>query len=240
MSVSKGFVSKIETFATADGPGIRTVVFLSGCTLRCLYCHNPDMWKVNQQNEISVDDLMKKIVRMKPYFKHGGGVSFCGGEPLYQDKFLLEMLKACKKEGIHTVLDTAGVGNPDTFDAILEFTDLILLDIKGVNDQDYERMTQKKPSTTNQFIDAVKRLNKPLWIRHVIIPSINDTKEHIEKLVNKIKGISNVEKVELLPYHTLGNTKYEAINESYPLDGVKAMKHDKIVELQTYLDSLLA
>lgn len=239
MKQFKGYVSKIETFATADGPGIRTVVFLAGCTLRCLYCHNPDMWKQDQSQAYSVEELMNKIIKMKPYFKGGGGVSFCGGEPLYQCEFLIEVLKACKKEGIHTVLDTAGVGNAQYFEEVLEYTDLILLDIKGVDAQNYLQLTQKKETTAKQFLEVAISKRKPMWIRHVIIPNINDTKEHIKKLYDVVKDIPFVEKVELLPYHTLGNTKYEKINEAIPLEGVLALETDVLQHLQSYMDELM-
>jgi pyruvate formate lyase activating enzyme len=239
MKQSKGYISKIETFATADGPGIRTVIFFGGCTLRCLYCHNPDMWKQDQSQAYTVEELMSMIQRMKPYFKNGGGVSFCGGEPLFQSEFLIEVLKACQAEGIHTVLDTAGVGSTQYFDEVLEYTDLVLLDIKGVDQEDYYKMTQTKESSATEFLKRVIHNEKSLWIRHVIVPNYNDTKEHIRKLYDVIKDIPRVEKVELLPYHTLGNTKYEKIGEVYPLKGVAALETDKLNDLQAYLDSLM-
>ena len=239
MSQFRGYISKIETFATADGPGVRTVVFLSGCTLRCVYCHNPDMWEGTAGQAYSLDDLMAKLVRMKPYFKNGGGVSFCGGEPLFQSKFLLECLKACQAQGIHTVLDTAGVGQVSMFDEILNYTDLVILDIKGVDDLDYETMTQVKQSTTPQFLQALKKANTKVWLRHVIVPEMNDSVEHVIKLANIIHTIPNVEKVELLGYHTLGQTKYSTIRISDPLEGVKALDKDVLKLLQDTLDQTL-
>ena len=239
MNPSKGFVSKIETFATADGPGVRTVVFLSGCTLRCVYCHNPDMWEGKAGKEYTVDELMKVILRMKPYFNHGGGVSFCGGEPLFQSQFLLEMLKACKENDIHTVLDTAGVGVVSTFEPILTYVDLVLLDIKGIDDLDYERMTQVKPSTTQAFIQACEKLKKPIWIRHVIVPEMNDSVEHVLSLANKILSISNVEKVELLGFHTMGQSKYSTIRIKDPLEGVLGLDRHVLDHLQMTLNEAL-
>ncbi len=238
MKQSKGYISKIETFATADGPGIRTVIFFAGCTLRCLYCHNPDMWTQDQSQAYTVEELMSKIKRMKPYFKNGGGVSFCGGEPLFQSEFLIEMLKACQAEGIHTVLDTAGVGNAKYFEEVLEYTDLILLDIKGVDEVNYYKMTQQKESTAKEFLSVAISKEKSIWLRHVVIPNMNDTIEHIQKLYEVIKDIPLIEKVELLPYHTLGNNKYEKINEPYPLEGVLALEQEVLDKLQTYLDGL--
>jgi pyruvate formate lyase activating enzyme len=240
MNQSKGFVSKIETFATADGPGVRTVIFLSGCTLRCVYCHNPDMWEEKAGTSYSVEELMKVILRMKPYFKDGGGVSFCGGEPLFQSKFLLDMLKACKAEGIHTVLDTAGIGQVSTFDEILEYVDLVLFDIKGIDEIDYERLTQVKPSTSTAFIEACKRVQKPLWIRHVIVPDLNDSVEHVLALANIIKSIPNVEKVELLGFHTMGQSKYSTIRIKDPLEGVKGLDVSILNQLQNVLNEALS
>lgn len=239
MSQFKGYVSKIETFATADGPGVRTVVFLSGCTLRCVYCHNPDMWEDTAGQAYSLDELMDKLVRMKPYFKNGGGVSFCGGEPLFQSKFLLECLKACQAQGIHTVLDTAGVGQVSMFDEILKYTNLVILDIKGIDEIDYEVMTQVRPSSTPQFIEALKKANTKVWLRHVIVPDMNDTVEHVIKLGNIIHNISNVEKVELLGYHTLGQSKYSTIRIRDPLEGVKALDKDVLKHLQDTLNQTL-
>jgi pyruvate formate lyase activating enzyme len=239
MSQFKGYVSKIETFATADGPGVRTVVFLSGCTLRCVYCHNPDMWEDKNGQAYTLDELMVKLVRMKPYFKNGGGVSFCGGEPLFQSKFLLECLKACQAQGIHTVLDTAGVGQVSMFDEILKYTDLVILDIKGIDDLDYEAMTQVKQSTTPQFLQAVKKANTKVWLRHVIVPEMNDSVEHVIKLANIIHTIPNVERVELLGYHTLGQSKYSTIRISDPLEGVKALDKDLLKQLQETLNQTL-
>jgi len=240
MSQSRGFVSKIETFATADGPGVRTVIFLSGCTLRCVYCHNPDMWEDKAGTSYSVDELMKVIRRMKPYFKDGGGVSFCGGEPLFQSKFLLEMLKACKAEGIHTVLDTAGVGQVSSFDEILKYVDLVLFDIKGIDECDYERLTQVKPSTALEFIKACEKAYKPMWIRHVIVPQMNDTVEHILALAEVIKNMANVEKVELLGFHTMGQSKYSTIRIKDPLEGVQGLDRSVLDYLQETLIQALA
>jgi pyruvate formate lyase activating enzyme len=239
MSLFKGFVSKIETFATADGPGVRTVIFLSGCTLRCVYCHNPDMWEEKAGQAYTVDELMKIILRMKPYFKDGGGVSFCGGEPLFQNKFLLEMLKACKEAGIHTVLDTAGIGQISTFDEILEYVDLVLLDIKGIDELDYERLTQVKPSTSKAFIEACQRAHKPLWIRHVIVPDMNDSVEHVLALADMINKIQFVEKVELLGFHTMGQSKYSTIRIKDPLEGVQGLDKGVLEQLQSVVDKAL-
>lgn len=239
MNLSKGFVSKIETFATADGPGIRTVIFLSGCALRCVYCHNPDMWGARAGKEYTVEELMRVIRRQKPYFRQGGGVSFCGGEPLMQSAFLLEMLKACRKEGIHTVLDTAGVGNVATFDEILNYVDLVLFDIKGVNEHDYELMTQVKLSTADVFIAACERHMIPIWVRHVIVPHMNDNEEHIIELAQKIKSMKHIQKIELLGYHTLGEAKYTTIKLKNPLEGSKGLDPSVLKHLQYVLDQAL-
>ncbi len=239
MNPSKGYISKIESFATADGPGIRTVVFLSGCTLRCLYCHNPDMWDPKNGVSITSEELFQRIRRFKPYYKEKGGVTFCGGEPLFQSPFLLEVMKLCKADGIHVTLDTAGVGNPHYFDEILDHTDLILLDFKGVDAESFERMTQVKESSSTLFLEKAQAKQVKLWIRYVIVPGENDTLEYMDRLAMKIKGLNHIEKVELLPYHTLGNVKYEKLGIENPLKDADGMDKDYCKYLQDYLNEQL-
>lgn len=239
MSQFKGYISKIESFATADGPGIRTVVFLSGCTLRCQYCHNPDMWEPTNGVSTTPSELFERIKRFKPYYKEKGGVTFCGGEPLFQSQFLLEVMKLCKADGIHVTLDTAGVGNPMYFDEILDHTDLILLDFKGVDATSFERMTKIRESSSPLFLEIAQQKGVKLWIRYVIVPGENDTLEHMDKLAAKIKGLRHIEKVELLPFHTLGNVKYEKLGIDNPLKDVDGMDKDYCKYLQEYLNQQL-
>ena len=232
-----GYVRKLETMGMVDGPGIRTIAFLSGCPLRCLFCHNPDMWQHSQDDQVTVGELVDKLKRYKPYYQDTGGVTFCGGEPLYQPKFLYEAMKACKEEGINTVLDTSGFGQVNTFDDILSVTDLILYDIKGLMDDKYREMTGVPIKVTQEFLAKAQAQEIPIWVRIVIIPGINDNYEYMDQLAEYIAPLNNIERVEILPYHTMGVNKYETIDMKYPLDGVPAMNKEIAMEMQDYLNN---
>lgn len=230
-----GNISSIESMGLVDGPGIRYVVFLQGCELRCLYCHNPETWdKTRERQRMSPEELIKKIVRFKSYFGRTGGVTFSGGEPLLQPKFLLECLKLCKKEGINTALDTAGVGFGD-YDEILLLTDLVILDLKAVSEEDYKKITGQPMIRFKKFLADCQRLNKKLWIRQVIVPGINDNEENIKKIKDFVSQLRNVEKVELLPYKTIGVHKYEDLKIKYRLEGVPDMEEERCKELEKLL-----
>ena len=230
--MKKGRIHSIETMGLVDGPGIRVVVFFQGCGLRCVYCHNPDTWNDKDGNEYDSEDLVRKIKRYESYFsRSGGGVTFSGGDPLRQPEFLLEVLKECKKEGIHTCLDTSGVGFGD-YDEILKYTDLVLYDVKHLTKDGYLEMTGNKIDETNKFLEAVKRVGTKLWIRQVVVPGITDSEKYMASLRNFVKSLENVEKVELLPYHLLGVNKYENMKLKYRLDGVPAMNKEVCKELK--------
>ena len=230
-----GNISSIESMGLVDGPGIRYVVFLQGCELRCLYCHNPETWDKDKEcQRMTPEELVKKIVRFKSYFGRTGGVTFSGGEPLLQPKFLLECLKLCKKEGINTALDTAGVGFGD-YDEILLLTDLVILDLKAVSEEDYKKTTGQPMIRFKKFLADCQRLNKKLWIRQVIVPGINDNEENIKKIKDFVSQLRNVEKVELLPYKTIGVHKYEDLKIKYRLEGVPDMEEERCKELEKLL-----
>jgi pyruvate formate lyase activating enzyme len=207
---------------------------MQGCPLRCKFCHNPETWNINgKADEYTPNQLIEKILNYKSYFKDNGGVTFSGGEPLTQKKFLLECLKLCKKEGIHTCIDTAGtiLGCEE----ILKYTDLVLFDIKGTNKENYKDMTGFNIYNSLEFLNLCQKMDKKLWIRAVIVPGINDTDKYMNELKMVIKPLKNVEKVELLPYHTLGVHKYKELNIKYPLEGIKDMDKDKCKELENKL-----
>lgn len=230
----KGHVNSIETFGLVDGPGIRTVVFLSGCKLRCLYCHNPETWTMGDGN-YTPEELARIIVRNKPYFKrNNGGVTFSGGEPLLQSEFIIEVAKILKEEGIHIALDTSGFGNGN-YDEILKYIDLVILDIKAVKEDDYLKITSQKMDEFNKFKEAIIKNRKPLWIRQVIVPGLNDTKENMDDLRDYLKQFQTIEKIELLPYHTYGVEKYHKLNIPYSLEKVEALSQEKVDELYKYL-----
>lgn len=230
-----GNINSVESMGLVDGPGIRYVVFLQGCKLRCLYCHNPETWEINKKCEqITPSELIKKIVRFKSYFGSDGGVTFSGGEPLLQPEFLVECLKLCKKHGIHTAIDTAGVGFGN-YDEILNYTDLVILDIKAVDPSEYKKITGLDMDLFNNFLLTCIKLNKKLWIRQVIVPNINDNEESVLKLKNFIKKIKNIDKLELLPYKTLGVHKYKDLHIPYRLESVLDMDENKCIKLEKIL-----
>ncbi|AYE33323.1 pyruvate formate-lyase-activating protein [Clostridium septicum] len=228
----KGRIHSIESMGLVDGPGIRVVVFMQGCALRCLYCHNPDTWKEEGGEEYTPQELVNKIERFKNYFKSsGGGVTFSGGDPLRQPEFLLEALKLCKETGIHTCLDTSGVGYGN-YDEILKYTDLVLYDVKHLTEEGYKDMTGINMAETKKFLDACQRLGTKIWIRQVVVPGKTDSLEYMLKLKDFVNTLRNVEKVELLPYHLLGVNKYENLGLKYRLEGVPAMDKDKCKEFK--------
>ncbi|MBU3105204.1 pyruvate formate-lyase-activating protein [Clostridium gasigenes] len=230
-----GKIHSIETMGLVDGPGIRVVVFMQGCALRCLYCHNPDTWNDNEGTEYTPQELVKKIARFKNYFKSsGGGVTFSGGDPLRQPEFLLEALKLCKEEGINTCLDTSGVGRGN-YDEILKYTDLVLYDVKHLSEEGYKDITGMSINESKIFLEACERAGTKLWIRQVVVPGKTDSEEYILKLKEFIETLHNVEKVELLPYHLLGINKYETLGIKYRLDGVPSMDKDRCKELYELL-----
>lgn len=234
--MTTGRIHSIESMGLVDGPGIRVVVFFQGCSLRCKYCHNPDTWEYGGGEEYTAADLVNKIKRYKPYFEtSNGGVTFSGGEPLRQPEFLIEVLKLCKKEGIHTCVDTSGFGI-GMYDEILKYTDLVLFDVKEVTRENYKKVTLMNIDESLKFLEAVQRNGTKMWIRHVVVPGLTDGEEHIRELKEFINTLNNVEKVELLPYHVLGVNKYEKMGIKYPLQGVEPMDKEKIKEYEKILN----
>jgi len=232
----KGRISSVESLGTLDGPGIRFVVFFQGCKLRCLYCHNPETWDlVGNSVEISPNELIKKIEKYKNYYGTSGGVTFSGGEPLLQPEFLLECLKLCKQKNIHTCIDTAGFGFGN-YEEILNYVDLVILDVKAVEAEEYTTITGQKIDEFYNFLNTCQKLNKKMWLRQVIVIKINDDKEHILKLKECAGSLKNIEKVELLPYKTLGLHKYKTLNLKYRLQGTEPLSEEKLYELSEYLN----
>lgn len=217
-----GAIDSIESFGLVDGPGIRTVVFLSGCKLRCKFCHNPEMWVKGKEN-YTPDLLVKKILRNKPYFKrNNGGVTFSGGEPLLQVEFLLDVFPLLKKEGIHIALDTSGVGK-GYYQEILSYVDLVLLDIKHITDSGYLDLTGSKMTEFRKFVTCLNESGKKVWIRQVIVPGVHDNMDYINGLASFLKQIKNIEKVEFLPYHKLGDEKYTKLGILNPYQDKEEM-----------------
>lgn len=226
-----GYVESIESMGLVDGPGIRTVVFLGGCKLRCKYCQNPESWQQKEPN-ITAEELAAKIIRNKPYFKrNNGGVTFSGGEPLLQSKFIIKVAKILKKENIHIALDTAGVGLGD-YEEILKYIDLILLDIKHITKEGYYELTSGELSESLKFIDALNKSHKPVWIRQVIIPGIMDNEQYLNDLAKFLQNIKNIERINFLPYHKLGDEKYLKLGIKNPFQEKPAMDKEKCLELE--------
>lgn len=235
--MTEGVIHSIESMGLVDGPGIRTVVFLQGCRLRCQYCHNPDTWAMNSSKaqHISPKELVQRLTRFKPYYGQTGGVTFSGGEPLLQKDFLLEVLSLCRQAGIHVCLDTAGCGAGD-YEEILSLTDLVLFDVKHYTDAGYRQVTGQAREESLRFLETAQRMGTPLWIRHVVVPGLTDGEEHFKALRDYIRTIKNVQRVELLPYHTLGVCKYDALNIPYPLKGVPPMQAQELTHWQEILN----
>lgn len=244
-----GHLHSYETLGTLDGPGLRLVVFLQGCPLRCLFCHNPDTWDMTVGRTVTVEAIVTKARRMRPYFGSTGGVTLSGGEPLAQPHFTLALLLALKKEGIHTVLDTSGTAvfsaserahddDRRVLTEILVATDLVLLDIKSSSAAGFQALTGCSMAGLEQFLELANERQQTIWIRQVIVPGLNDTAEGIAALGNFLQRYPNLQiaKVELLPYHTLGLRKYEQLGLAYPLAGVPALAADKLAKLQHVVD----
>ena len=222
-------IASIETFGTVDGPGIRTVVFFNKCHLRCIYCHNPEMWCSGEYNT-TVEELVSKILHNKEYFSRNGGVTFSGGEPLLHADFIIEVCKKLKKHNIHIALDTAGVGLGNYYE-ILQYIDLIIFDIKHTTEEGFKKITQINSIEHEKFLEVANKLNKKFWIRQVIVPGIMDNEEYLFSLKEYLKNIKNIEKIEFLPYHKLGEEKYMKLGIHYPCKNIPEMDKNICEEL---------
>ena len=237
-----GRISSFESLGLVDGPGIRYVVFLQGCQNRCKYCHNPETWSLkNSGITISPKELVDRVERFRPYFGEKGGVTFSGGEPLLQPKFLLECLKLCKERGINTVIDTSGVGigYGEELSEVISLADLIILDIKECDEKKFNELVGQSMKRLIDFIQEAEKLGKKLWLRQVIVPNMNDKVEDIKRLADFIKDIKNVEKVQLLPYKGLGESKYKLLGMPYRLEGTPDMDEEKCKKLEKKLHQLI-
>ncbi len=222
-------VHSIESFGAVDGPGIRFVLFLQGCNLECKYCHNRDTWDINSGKYESLDDIFNKIIRYKNYICPNGGVTVTGGEPLLQVKFLIELFKKLKKENIHTCIDTSGmVAITDDIKELLKYTDLVLLDIKHIDDKKCKELVGRSNKLELEFAKYLSDNNIKMWIRQVIVPGFTDDKEDLLKLKSFINSLQTVEKIELLPYHNIGEFKWKKLGLDYPLEGIRQANDEDI------------
>lgn len=237
-----GYIHSFESFGTVDGPGIRFVVFMQGCPMRCLYCHNPDTWKGGAGKSFSAEEVAKTALKYKSYFTGGGGVTVSGGEPLLQAEFVCELFKILKRAGVHTALDTSGIlfnpEEPHKFDELLSVTDLVMLDIKHIDDTEHKKLTAHSNKKVLAFANYLSEIGKPMWIRHVLVPDITDNDGYLTRLAEFIQTLKTVEKVEVLPYHNMGEVKYKNLGVDYPLKGTQPPTRERVMNAKRILGTL--
>ena len=230
----KGAIHSIETFGSVDGPGIRFIVFLKGCKLRCKYCHNADTWDPNSEDMRTPDELLDFAERYRSYWGTEGGITVSGGEPLLQIDFLIELFKKAKERGINTCIDTAL--QPFTreepffskFEELMKYTDLLLVDIKHIDKDEHIELTGLPNDNIFDGFKYLSDISKPIWIRHVLVPGITDDDEYLKRTREFIETLSNVKKIEVLPYHSMGQHKFETLGIPYKLDGVKSPSKERV------------
>ena len=225
----EGRIHSFESLGAVDGPGVRFVVFMQGCSLKCKYCQNRDTWNLKGGTTYSSDEIVEKILRYKNYIMPNGGVTISGGEPLLQTKFLIELFTKLKQYNIHTCIDTSGsVVLTDEIKELIDLTDLFLLDIKCINDEKAINLTAVSNKKELEFARYLSNINKPMWIRQVLVPGYTDDEQDLIKLREFISTLKFVEKVEVLPYHDLGKFKWEQLGEVYPLENVRTANNDDV------------
>lgn len=236
-----GFIHSTESFGTVDGPGIRFVVFLQGCVLRCLYCHNPDTWKRNTGTKKTVDEILAEYNKNRDFYKRGG-ITVTGGEPLLQIDFVTELFKKAKEQNIHTCLDTSGItfnrNNPEVtqkFDRLIGYTDLVMLDIKHIDPKKHKALTGADNSNVLDFAAYLDQKNIPLWVRHVVVQGHTDSKDDLKKLGRHLAHLKNLKALDVLPYHTMGTVKYAELGISYPLEGMPALSVQDAVKAKGHI-----
>ena len=226
----KGFIHSKESFGTVDGPGIRYVLFMQGCPLRCLYCHNPDTWNLNNGEVITADEVIKEFNKNRPFYSKGG-ITVSGGEPLLQIDFIIELFKKAKGENIHTCIDTSGItftrDNTGKFDELIKYTDLVMLDIKHIEGENHKILTGKNNNNILDFAKYLEENKIPLWVRHVVVPGYTDNPEDLKDLGRFIGRLKNLKALDVLPYHTMGVSKYKELNIPYRLEGVNALSKEE-------------
>lgn len=229
-----GRIHSTENFGTVDGPGVRFVVFTQGCQMRCQFCHNPDTWNLKAGKEVTTDEMIEEASKYRSYWGKDGGITVSGGEPLLQLDFILDLFKKAKKEGIHTTIDTCG--KPFTrrepffskFQEVLEYTDLILFDIKHIDSAGHRELTQHTNDNILEMAQFLSEVGQPVWIRHVLVPERTDYDHYLIRLDEFIKTLTNVDKVEILPYHRMGIYKWKELGIDYPLEGIDPPTQERI------------
>lgn len=227
----EGRVHSLQSLGTVDGPGLRYVVFLQGCPLRCVYCHNPDTWDPAGGAVMDTEELVEKILRCRPYFGAEGGVTVSGGEPLLQAEFVTQLFARLKQEGVHTALDTSGAGDLGKAPALLAVTDLVLLDLKFPTEEGYRQHCRGSLGQTEAFAALVAEKQVPLWVRHVVVPGLNDTLEDMAAVRSWARRQPTLEKIEWLPFHNLCLEKYQQLGIPFPLANTPPMDRKRLDRL---------
>lgn len=232
-----GKIHSIESCGTVDGPGIRFVVFTQGCPLRCQYCHNPDSWKYNTDNLMSVEEILKQYEGVKEFCT--GGITVTGGEPLVQTEFVTELFKQAQEKGIHTALDTSGLlfteQTKDKIDELLKYTSLVMLDIKHIDDEEHKKLTKHSNKNILEFAKYLSKKNIPTWIRHVVVLGITYNEKYLKQLGEFLATLKNVKALDVLPYHDMAIPKYENLGIEYPLKGVPPLTHDEALNARNII-----
>lgn len=237
----KGNIHSIETFGSVDGPGVRFLIFLQGCPMRCRYCHNADTWRVGTDNQMTADELLNRAERYRSYWGEDGGITVSGGEPLMQIDFLLELFQKAKQRGINTCIDTSG--QPFTrrdpffskFQELLKVTDLFLADIKHIDEEEHFKLTKQKNANILDMLTYLSEQQKPVWIRHVLVPGITDNDEYLRQTRAFIETLHNVQKIEVLSYHSLGAYKWKELGLNYTLEDVQPPSAERIANAEKIL-----
>ena len=231
MNTVYGNIHSVETFGTVDGPGIRTVIFMQGCPMRCKYCHNPDTWQIFDNKKMSVDEILNKYDSIKEFLKNGG-ITVSGGEPLLQIDFLIELFKKAKEKNIHTALDTSGIlfDNSKKYDELIKYTDLVLLDIKHINDDEHKKLTGHSNKSVLEFAKYLSSKGISIQIRHVVVPDITDKENYLTELGQFLACLKTVKTLEVLPYHDMAKKKYKELNIPYPLENTLPATKEQAVK----------
>ncbi len=239
----EGYIHSTESFGSVDGPGVRFIIFFAGCSMRCKFCHNPDTWDMMKGVKMTSDELLEKALRYRPYWKDVGGITVSGGEPLLQLDFLLELFTKAKEKGINTCIDTAGIPFTreaawfEKFSTFMSVTDLLLVDVKHIDEDAHVALTGKTGKNIIDMLSYLSEIEKPVWIRHVLVPGITDNDEYLTKTRDFIRTLRNVRRVDVLPYHTLGAMKYQMMGLKYPLEGVDAPTPERIKNAKSLLET---
>ena len=238
----KGYIHQLESFGSVDGPGVRFIIFFAGCPLRCKYCHNPDTWDMMKGKQYTADELLDEAITCREYWGTKGGITVSGGEPLAQIDFLLELFTNAKERGINTCIDTAG--GPFTregvwfekFKRLMNVTDVLLMDIKPINEEEHIKLTGHTGKNIIEMFRYLDEINKPVWIRHVLVPGITDNDEYLIQTRDFIRTLGNVQRVEVLPYHGLGAMKYKDLGIDYVLKDTNSPTAERVQNAREILE----